>query len=319
MHIFRRLGKSPRSRFEDYCTKLTFCKRFAKERIWLPNIDEEDIMRKIVLFCFVIGLATLAQAQPTAGLKGLWEFNDSGDLTKATVGNDLVLTGNSGPGSHTAIGGISGGDGAVAIDVGSYYECYHGIPANGGSSGWVNEFTLLFDVQYPEESAGEWRAFYNSNWANTNDAEYFIHPSDESWGVGDLGYTDNSTVGEFYSSPSTWYRVVLTVNLETDTSLAFHDLYINGQLTGKHYTDSLGLDGRFSLYPSTHEHPIVALCGDNDGEDALMYYSNIAIWDRPLTGQEIASLGEPGDPIPEPVTIVLMGLGSLVVVRRRRR
>jgi hypothetical protein len=270
---------------------------------------------RIALTVLVLALTAVAQADVTAGLKGLWEFNDAGDLTKATAGNDLILFGT----GQSAVAGIDGSDGAVAVEKGTYYQCEHGIPANGGSASWVNEFTLLFDVMYPEESAGKWRAFYQTGYEPYNDSEYFIHPADESWGVGDLGYTDNATVGEWYSSHSTWYRVVLTVNLDDDPDVAFHDLYINGELKGDHKTDNLGLDGRFSLYPSDHEHPYIVLCGDNDGDDALMYFSNIAIWDRPLTGAEIASLGGPGAAIPEPATIALLGLGALGLILRKRR
>jgi len=213
-------------------------------------------------------------------------------LTKATVGNDLILHGS----GQSSVPGLDGSDGAVAVQSGTYYQAAHGIGANGGGS-YVNEFTLLFDVMYPQESAGKWRAFYQSGYDTYNDSEYFISDSDESWGVGDLGYTRNATIGQWYSSHSTWYRAVLTVNLDDNSSAAFHDLYINGELKGNHNTGKLDLDGRFALYPSDHANPYVCFAGDNDGEDALMYFSNIAIWDRPLTSQEIADLGGPGDPI----------------------
>ncbi len=225
-----------------------------------------------------------------AGLAGLWEFDDAANLTKATVGSDLILNGT----GQSAVAGIDGSGGAVAVEKGTFYQCAHGISANGGGN-WVNEFTLLFDVMYPEQSAGKWRAFYQTGYDTYNDSEYFIQPADESWGVGDLGYTDNATVGEWYSSHSTWYRVVLTVNLDANPDVAFHDLYINGELKGKHNTDSLVLDGRFSLYASDADNPYVVFAGDNDGDDALMHFSNIAIWDRPLTPQEIARLGGPGE------------------------
>jgi len=233
-----------------------------------------------------------AQADVVAGLKGLWEFDDAGNLTKATSGNDLILNGS----GQSPVPGISGSDGAVGVEVGTYYQCDHGIPANGGGT-YVNEFTLLFDVTYPQESAGKWRAFYQTGYETYNDSDYFIHPSDESWGVAALGYTDNATIGEWYSSHSTWYRAVLTVNLDDNPDVAFHDLYINGELKGKHNTGNLGIDGRFSLYTVDHDNPYVVFSGDENGEDALMYFSNIAIWDRPLTPEEIAELGGPGDPI----------------------
>ena len=236
----------------------------------------------------VLGVISISEAQPV----GLWAFNNAGNLVKATLGNDLILNG----AGQSSVAGIIGSDGAVAVESGTYYQCDHGIAANGGGS-WVNEFTLLFDVMYPQQSAGKWRAFYQSNWSNSNDADYFIHPSDESWGVGALGYTDNAGVGQWHSSHSTWYRAVLTVNLDNNSSVAFHDLYINGQLKGKHSTASLGLDGRFSLYSSSHATPYLVLSGDDSGEDARMHFSNIAIWDRPLTPVEIAELGGPGDPI----------------------
>ena len=235
-------------------------------------------------------IVSLARAE----VSGLWEFDNPANLTKATIGNDLIRRGS----GQSAVAGISGPDGAVAVESGTYYQCEHGIGANGGG-GYVNEFTLLFDVMYPQQSAGQWRAFYQSGYDAYNDSEYFIHPADESWGVGDLGYTDNATVGEFYSSHSTWYRVVLTVNLDNNSGAAFHDLYINGKLEGNHNTANLDLDGRFALYPSDDANPYLVLCGDNDGEDARMHFSNIAIWGRPLTPEEIADLGGPGDPILE--------------------
>ena len=268
---------------------------------------------RIVVLVIVLAAATATQATVLTGLNGLWEFNDGSNLTKATVGNDLILNG----AGQSAVAGVFGSDGAIAVELGTYYQADHGISANGGG-GWVNEFTLLFDVMYPEESAGKWRAFYQTGYDTYNDSEYFIHPADESWGVGDLGYTDNATVGEFYSSHSTWYRVVLTVNLDNDPGAAFHDMYIDGVLTGNHNTANLGLDGRFSLYPVDDPNPYIVLAGDNDGDDALMHFSNMAIWGRPLTPEEIASLGGAGRPVPEPVTVLLLGLGGLGLIRTKR-
>ena len=153
---------------------------------------------KMRIVSVVLMLAIAASVN--ASMKGLWEFSDSADLTAASYGTDLELVG-----SHTAMEGVDASDGAVSVPKGSYYNCWANLDANGGGS-WVNDFTLLFDINYPTSSEGQWRAFFNTNNSNSNDSDYFIHPADESWGVGAMGYTDNDTVGQFYSSPDTWYR-----------------------------------------------------------------------------------------------------------------
>ena len=240
------------------------------------------IKSKLVLVLLMLATAACANAD----LMGLWEFGDTGNLTGATVGNDLGLVG-----THTAITGVDAGDGAVSIGVGSHYRCTAGIPANGGG-GWVNEFTLLFDIQYPASSAGSWRAFFNTNNTNSNDSDYFIHPSDDSWGVSAIGYTDNATVGEFYSSSDTWYRAVMSVDLGGVSP--FLKLYIDGTLVATH-TSGMDLDGRMSLY--TAPAVTLILLGDENGEDAEMYCSTLAIWDTPLDADAVAALGIAGTPV----------------------
>jgi len=53
----------------------------------------------LVMSVILLALTASASADITDGLRGLWEFDDAGDLTKATIGNDLILRGNSGSGS----------------------------------------------------------------------------------------------------------------------------------------------------------------------------------------------------------------------------
>jgi len=106
-------------------------------------------MSNLTFALLVLGINIASMADLTEGLSGLWEFNDAGNLTIATIGNDLILrgTGQQVP-SQSEIAGVGGSDVAVAIGPGSYYQCAHGIPANGGSASWVNEYTLLFDVNF---------------------------------------------------------------------------------------------------------------------------------------------------------------------------
>ena len=115
---------------------------------------------------------------------GQWDFDNPSDLTAATIGNDLALTG-----SHTAVVGYTAYDGAARIDLGSFYTCTHGISPNGGGS-YVNEFTLVFDISYPQSSAAQWKCFYQTDQSNGNDGDCFIHP-DNSVGVSATGYSDH--------------------------------------------------------------------------------------------------------------------------------
>lgn len=101
----------------------------------------------------------------------MWLFDEPDSLLQATLGNDLVLEG-----EHFPVEGPDPDDGAVSIDVGSFYRCFHDIEANGGEDAeWVNVFTLLIDFMAP--SIGQWHCLYQTNIDNANDGECFIDPS----------------------------------------------------------------------------------------------------------------------------------------------
>ncbi len=248
-----------------------------------------------------IGLAMSATPLHAATLTGQWNFEDGGNLTAAATGAAMSLSGTD---AAVAGSGTPSDAGATQVGLGSYYTMTHGIAPNGGGS-FVNQYSILFDVNYPASSAGSWRTLMQTNPANDNDGEYFLHPTDESWGVGDLTYTDNATTGEFFSSADTWYRAVLTFDLGNAVNL-----YIDGNLTGVHNTGSI--DDRFSL------NPTLLILADNDGDDATMNLSNLAIWDGVLTPGEISDLGGAGRPIPEPSAIALLALAGAFGLRRRR-
>jgi F5/8 type C domain len=245
----------------------------------------------LVVLVLLLGGGMVAQADVSDGLAGLWEFSNTDNLTAAKVGNDLVLAGD---GVHKAIAGVSAGDGAVSIGTGSYYECTAGIAANGGGS-TVNQYSLLFDFRYPSSSAGSYMCFFQTDTTNSNDGDYFISPG-EDWGVGSISYASNP--GGAFSVPDTWYRVVLSVDQGSGDQ--FFRLYIDGVLIHTH--GNSGTDGRHSLYADPDV--AVLLFADENGEDPEIHCSTVAIWDRPLTAEEIVVLGGPGD------TIALFGLSS---------
>lgn len=252
----------------------------------------------LVSIILLVGFVQASGAFPRP--KGLWEFNDAGNLTLATIGQDLELDGFQG-GEDEPVDGIDGPggeDGATGIGPRSYYRCTPGIPPNGfGSTNdpndipvFINEYSLLFDMSYPESTVGEWACILQTSQLNDGDGEYFKHPDDESWGCWDLGYTDNPVAGEFFSTSNTWYRMVFSVKLANDGS-QFFNMYIDGERACTHNTTALWWDGRFSIEET------VLFFADENQEDAELHISNLAIWDRPMTDQEVAMLGVPGDKI----------------------
>jgi len=236
-----------------------------------------------VINLLVVSAVLLSQTSLERNLVGHWTFDDPENLTESISGNDLVLVG-----SHTAADGPETGDGAVNIGPGSYYECYHDIPANGGSTDWVNEFTIVIDVKIPQ--SGQWYCFYQTSYANSNDGDWFINPSG-AVGVGDTGYSSETI------NPDEWYRLAISVNLGDH-----YDYYLDGQLL--HNGGAQSFDGRFALYSSENANTVLFFA-DNNGEDNAFDIANIMLFDTDLTAVEIAELGGYGHEITPPEDIYM--------------
>lgn len=218
------------------------------------------------------------------GLVGLWEFNNGSDLTTATIGNSLALTG-----SATAIAGPEAGDNAVTIGTGSYYTCYHDIAGNGGGSE-VNEYSMVFDFRVSTTS--EWHCFYQANASNSNDGELFINTA---------GQVGRSTDGPGYSTyvvnPNEWYRMVVSVDLGN-----YYRVYLDGSLILN--GGSLSLNGSYSLYPASDDN-LVHFFADNDGEDNEIDIALTAIYNQTINQTEVNSLGGYGHTIDPILTGIL--------------
>jgi hypothetical protein len=196
---------------------------------------------------------------------GLWEFNHPQNLLTATIGRDLQLRG-----THLAIAGTQAEDGAVRVGIGSYYVCEHGlVPPGQGAK--VNRFSLLIDYRLP--AIGPWYCFYQTDQANQNDGDCFVRANDGAIGVGQTGYsTARSRAG-------LWQRLIVSV----DNALGVYRIYLDGDLILNGAAQPV--DGRFSLGST------VLLFADENGEDAPLDVSQVAIYDVSLSNADAAELG----------------------------
>jgi formylglycine-generating enzyme required for sulfatase activity len=210
-------------------------------------------------------------ALPYPTPNGLWEFDQDVEPTLATIGTDLATIGS----GFSAQAGTGTGDRAQQVTVGSSYIVTHGIPAGTGGGTKVNEWTVLYDVNYP--ASGTWKTLLQTTPVNNDDGELFIRDSDGAiGGVAAIGgYSSNTT------SANSWYRVIITAKNGTDRRI-----YVNGALW---YDGNSGaLDDRLSLAPT------FLAFADEDGEDGTIKCTNLAVWSKVLTPAEIAALGSTG-------------------------
>ena len=260
-------------------------------------------MKSTIISIMLVGLATAgfvrADVVLPTGLTGFWEFSDSTDVAHATVGTALGLHNVSN--ADWVLGGLGGALYVQKTPEKSYLEMTHNIGPNGGGS-YVNEWSILMDIMVPQSSMGNWVALYQTNTANTNDGDFFVknNPAGQI-GVAATGYSTNTISGD------TWYRVVVSVD-----NPDFYTICVDGVQWREGTPQSI--DGRFSLDPT------LLAFADEDGEDYPKYCSTLAMWNRPLTGAEIASVGNASTVIvPEPATIALLCLGGLGIIGRKRR
>ncbi|MCK6600243.1 MAG: metallophosphoesterase [Bacteroidetes bacterium] len=203
--------------------------------------------------------------EPVDPLAGWWKFDDSADLLKAETGHGkpLELVG-----THIKIDGPALDNGAVLIGKGSHYKITHGIGANGGGIK-VNEYSLRFDFR--ADDVGTWKAFFQTSAANNSDADCFINTAGNI-GTAATGYTPYKVIA------GQWYRLVIVVK-----NGSYFRYYIDGKLALEGVSQQV--DGRFAL------ESVLLAFADEDGEDGNLRVAELAIWNYPLTTEEVQNLG----------------------------
>ena len=215
----------------------------------------------------------------TPKIMGSWLFNNSSDLAKATIGNDLLMyqDGTASTEGFTPVAGPTDKKGAVRVATGSYFLANHGISANGETPGMkVNEYTLLYDYRLP--ASNTWYCFLQTNLDNDDDGEIFIRPGGEL-GNSSLGYSANPVPQD-----NQWHRLVIVCKLPD-----YYKFYIDGQLFHEGASSALSVDNRYAL-----ELAGTLLIGDDDGDDGEMDIAEATVWDLPLDENAVAALGGAG-------------------------
>jgi hypothetical protein len=134
----------------------------------------------------------------------------------------------------------------------------------------------LYDYRLP--ALDKWYCFLQTDPTNTNDGEIFIRPS---------GTLTNSNIGyseQTVPQDANWHRLVISCK-----SPEYCKFYIDGVLFFEGKTTALTLDNRYAL-----DLAGVVLFGDEDGEDSDIDIAEVAIWNKPLSAEEIATLGTAG-------------------------
>ena len=280
----------------------------------LSNVQSADALPYDVVVGYPGGSVTSTPALLTlvrapARVVGQWDFDNS-DLS-ASCGEplqffDVTIELNTffGPSDDFGIPRLNG----ELVNVMNFpgkppegpmngYKLLHGIPGNGGGSN-VNQYTLIFDILYPDASGGQRRALLQTDPDNLESpapsADFRV---DESNGIGVEGDYDG-TVGS-----NQWHRIALAVDLSGPGPSPIVAKFIDGVKVGQQ-TLPAGRDARWSLLADP-ANPWALLFAGADAEVQPGFVSSIQLRDGRLSDAELARLGGPSaDKIPGCIQIV---------------
>ncbi|MEZ5300600.1 MAG: glycerophosphodiester phosphodiesterase family protein [Verrucomicrobiales bacterium] len=255
---------------------------------------------------------SLIFAAPAFAAESVWTFGAAGDPLAADSGPGTLAYYDPGGtgwgpvatafGKATSFGlpAMADGDPDVlsfpACSSGEGYTLTHGGDPNGVfiGEGLTSNYSIIFDIYFPASSDGLWRALFQCDPGNADDAEIYVQNT-PSGGIGISGVYEGSV------SPGEWHRLAITVRSAPGEG-QLHK-YIDGTFVGGQGTTGRAISERWAA------QSVLRLLTDDNGETAAGYLASLYFIDRQLTMDEVAALGKPsaaganqpgapGDPLP---------------------
>jgi glycerophosphoryl diester phosphodiesterase len=239
----------------------------------------------------------LAISTSCFGAATLWNFSDPSNRLAAVSGTGTLTyhdpDGTGWGSAGTAFGKASsfglpempGGDADVmrfpACTSRQGFRITHNSPANGPygeTANRISNYTLIFDVLFPAASDARWRALYQTDTNNANDAEFYVQNT-PGGGIGTINVYNGSI------RSNTWHRIAIVMQSAPGEGKC--QRFIDGQFAGGIGSSGSALDLRWSLDRA------LLLLTDNNNETAGGYLSSFYFVDRAMRMDEIEALGGP--------------------------
>jgi hypothetical protein len=252
------------------------------------TVAQGNLKKEFTVEVYELYEETLPGKMEMLGVKGLWLFEDAGNLFGATAGNNLTPEGS----GFEQTQGTNSRDKAAVLPCSEKVDnvwqhnhliCDHGFAPNGGGK-YVNEFTVVVDCKFiggPTSEGASWQdgkyyCLYQTALDNTSDGDFFWRPG------ADFGITGSYSKQTHLFVKDTWYRFAVVAKLGVELRY-----FINGQY---YEANNAGdMDGDRAWRPEG-----VLLFADNDGENGQgfpLHVATLGIFDRALTDDEVKSLG----------------------------
>lgn len=236
--------------------------------------------------------ASAAVTQPTPYI--MVDFNSEATVTKATIGKDVtfVNTGVDKDGIEWEADpitffndgkGVTATDGYVLVPDGAYIHLdISDLPGftnpQDPENPYVGTYSVFWDIKVSK--LGTYYCLLQTNPGNSTDAKLCINGSGKL-GSGFLQRYNSDWTAEV----DTWYRVGATFH-QPD---GLYALYVNGKCIEDGTSGNVSnIGGRFAL-----EKEGLLFFADEDGEDSPIYCSKAMFFDRDLSMEEVATLGDP--------------------------